>query len=281
MTDPQDVLHDAGARFDPLTSAVTARVRYSLPEHVQERFRATAEAMRLDRLPPALERLTFEGGSRRDWLNPMRGALLHHVPEGLKASHYHLDAIRRLESDVVGLCTANLPDGDGPVNGVTVGMSLGPMNFEYQAFRFALRRTLEYLAVGVSAFFKAQPGSFAHLDQALRGKEPADTRERVLAEVGAVIAQWPDMFQEQTVRDRIAHWEAVDAGVLNILWREDTVEIGLAGGGENLFPFRLEVERRRGKRVVVDTQLTSLLEAQVERVEEIVFRILGVLGLPS
>jgi hypothetical protein len=41
----------------------------------------------------------------------------------------------------------------------------------------------------------------------------------------------------RSVRDRLAHWEAVDAGVLNVYAKGGDVIVRLAGGGESLTAF--------------------------------------------
>ncbi len=84
-----------------------------------------------------------------------------------------------MEQQLLNLAKAYLPiiqigEGTGVAGGNT-----RRMNFEYQAFVFALRRTLEYFAVSVGAFFKHDVHRIRKLVYTISGAEPRDISERV------------------------------------------------------------------------------------------------------
>lgn len=86
------------------------------------------------------------------------------------------------------------------------------------------------------------------------------------------------------MRDQLAHWEAVAAGVFNISAGPDGTFIGIAGGGENIRPWdsgtRLE-PRRQKEGSIEFTRLAPVLQDQVSRVESMIFGIYDELGVMS
>jgi hypothetical protein len=98
----------------------------------------------------------------------------------------------------------------------------------------AVRRTLDYLATGIGAYFKREHQSFRALtDRSMEGWKP----EKVAAGIHAAISADVSLFakflstgDDKSVRDRITHREFVSAGTLNVTPQG----IVLAGGPEAL-----------------------------------------------
>jgi hypothetical protein len=108
------------------------------------------------------------------------------------------------------------------------GLGLGgtrKLDFEYQAFVLAYRRCLEYLAGGLGAFFKIQSNSFREFPHAMRLETAKKRAPRVAAALGDAYARHAAgmafVLEEgrKSVRNRIAHYEFVQAGCVNVTSR--------------------------------------------------------------
>jgi hypothetical protein len=86
------------------------------------------------------------------------------------------------------------------------------------------------------------------------------------------------------VRDQLAHWKAVAAGVINIVVGPNGTFIGIAGGGENIQPWDtgtlVELSRQKEGNIEIARLAPALLN-QVSRVEGMIFGIYGEMGLMS
>jgi hypothetical protein len=268
------LLHELSV-IEPSFAAVQELVGFDLPPRTQEKFAALGSFLVERPLPPQLARLTPEGGSNRDWFTRVQNTAVHDVQEGLSASYYHRENIETLEHGIIDRCAGGLSDLPAPPQPITTALRARKLNFEYQAFRFALRRTLDYLAVAVAAFFKAEPRSINNLAKALRGADDRARADRVLARVESARDSLAAVLEKPNVRDRIAHWEAVDAGVVNIL-RDSNLGtlISIAGGGEEITPFVFSTDAEfesHGKTVIGFIRLTPLLSEQLVLTEALVF----------
>jgi hypothetical protein len=108
-------------------------------------------------------------------------------------------------------------------------------DFEYQAFIFAYRRCLDYMTRGLAAFFKSDFHSFNSLPKSLKKLKPqgvADALAEVHKKHCANFAFVMSADGKRSVRDKIAHYEWVQAGTIN-LTRHGFIMIG---GGEALPP---------------------------------------------
>lgn len=149
------------------------------------------------------------------------------------AALYHLERIRDLErriSDVLSRYDFSTSLSRGSF------MALGRSriaDFEYHGFIFAFRRSLDYLAWGLSTYFDAKVSSFHQLGTRIgRWSPPAvaqalqDAYRRHEADFAFVM----DKERGKSTRDRLAHRSFVQAFVINIFPNG----FRLVGGGEAL-----------------------------------------------
>lgn len=196
---------------------VEAIAGFKLPHPTFGRFWALGNMINRTPLPDVLVRLRKDPDSTQDWLKTFTVATLTNIPDGLGASYYHLSNIEAIERGVTALAVTHRhlwQPGQGVAGGNTARL-----DYEYQAFLFALRRTLEYLAKSVCAFFKQRHKSIKKVADTIKTAEPSDIRERVLATLKAGLDGLPSVLSlgpKRSPRDRLAHWETFDAGVLNI-----------------------------------------------------------------
>lgn len=195
-----------------------------------------------------------------------------------------------MEQQLLNLAKAYLPIiqiGEGTA---VAGGNTRRMNFEYQAFVFALRRTLEYFAVSVGAFFKHDVHRIPKLAHIISGAEPRDISEKVSLVLEESLRKLSDILppdnKERSVRDQLAHWRAVDAGVFNITraYGSNRILIAICGGGENLRPWDSEVgiePRVLQEGEIATVRLTPVLSDQISRVENLIFGTYFEMGLLS
>ncbi len=233
--DPEDV-----ASLLSFHQAVSAVAGFDLPEEVAAQFRAIHSDLTQEPRSPALDRLLPTDAGKPDWLARLTNKILGDVQEGIAACHYHLENLSRLECALAAAAEAARPLlAKNRLNRTVVaGGNTRALNFEYQAFHITVRRTLEYFASSVAAFFKQDGPGIRRLVSALARAEP-ETERAGVAEVMAAhrnaVSALLSTGTDITVRDRIVHWEPVDAGVFNVIYGpSDSVMFGIAGGGEDL-----------------------------------------------
>jgi hypothetical protein len=146
-----------------------------------------------------------------------------------------------------------------------------PMNAEYQAFKFAVRRTFEYLAGAVAMFFKTDGTRIRKLATTINGREPADRVRPVQARLAvANLETIIGTDDEKSVRDLFAHYRSVDAGAINILVdAEGEIQIRVVGGGERLPAFG----------DLATCNFSTVLEREVAWLEDLAFGLFSDLGL--
>jgi hypothetical protein len=252
---------------------------YVPPTELSEPF-STLQQRLAHGLPDCLTHLHSHRSERVDWLRRFRSSVLGSLQEGVYASSYHLSRIQSIESEMLQIAEQFLPQLGKPVT--SSGMGGGnsrALNFEYQAFAFALRRTLEYLAVAVASFFKSDCHSIRSLYRNLDGATPVD---RAL-QIRAVLAEHMPALQDvipfdkdtrRSLRDRLAHWEAIPAGTFNVSRGPWGASIGLVGGGHNLrHPMTTEPDPAFAE------LLSPVLRDQLERIHALIWLCMDRLGL--
>jgi hypothetical protein len=170
------------------------------------------------------------GSRKKDWLAAMQEQIFGAFREGLVAVYYHLDHIRQLERAIADRAetSRDLLFSTPPT---TLGLNCRPLNAEYQAFKFAVRRTLEYLAGAVAMFFKTDGTRIRKLATTIDGREPTDRARPIQARLaGANLEANIGTDDERSVRDLLAHYRSIDAGVINIQVDEQgQIQIRVAG----------------------------------------------------
>lgn len=173
-------------------------------------------------------------GRSQKWYLRLAEGLFGHTQGARRAVEYHLSRIDEIESEVENYLgrqdLSKIPKGVCHAIGNTQKLDV-----EYHAFVFAYRRTLEYFAAGVAAYFKSECNSFKGLPNILeRPKAPIE----ITAPLQRLYNEHKPQFEfvlshedgHRSVRDTISHYEFVSAGIFNL-----TCEgFRLIGGAEKL-----------------------------------------------
>lgn len=164
-----------------------------------------------------------------------------HVRDGLTATHYHFGRAREVEQNLNGIARTELPERLMPPLGGTVFSQSPVLGFEYQAFLFARRRTLDYLASVVAWFFGHQSRRESHrikrLPKTIDGALPAEARDAVCRRFEEAKDDLGLSDQaRQAPRDLVAHFKPLEGGHFNLTRHPHSGEmiVILAGGGEGL-----------------------------------------------
>ncbi|KII32207.1 hypothetical protein NL64_13265 [Pseudomonas fluorescens] len=167
------------------------------------------------------------------WYLRLAEGLFGHTQGARKAVEYHLCRIGEIESEVETYLgrqdLSKIPKGSCHAIGNTQKLDV-----EYHAFVYAYRRTLEYFAAGLAAYFRTECNSFKDLPKALnRPKAAPEIHEPLLQVYEKHKPSFDFVLSSEngrSVRDTISHYEFVPAGIFNL-----TCEgFRLVGGGENL-----------------------------------------------
>lgn len=169
---------------------------------------------------------------KEHWYHLMVNGVLGNVQRSFSCVLYHQGRLSNVEAELMTAIRGyNLHDKLGAAT-----MGLGDssiLDFEYQAYVLAYRRCLDQFAGAMAAFFKNKYSSFRTLPAFLARRKP-ETVARLISDIhGKYVEHFEFVLSEggvTSVRDRLAHYEFVPAGCVNISARG----VVLVGGGENL-----------------------------------------------
>jgi len=289
-----DVTNSEFDKLDGLTdrsrsfySALESFSSFNFPPTLENNYQKLHKVILANPKPPVLAHLTIEGGSRRDWFKIFKESVLSNTIDGFGASYYHFTNIEFIEKEFFSLVVKELPNLQIPPWSTIGGGNTRRINYEYQALAFSLRRTMEYFAIGIGAFFKCDVTRIRKLSNAIENAEPKDLRKQVQKRLEESFLRIEDLLpprdgKEKSVRDRLAHWNSVPAGHFNVSRGQDEYMIGLFGGGENLSSrVTLPIITLEGKdnTVFKVSKLSPVLFNQILRVETMIFNIYADLGL--
>jgi hypothetical protein len=168
------------------------------------------------------------------WYLRLADGIFSNVQGARRAVQYHLDRIIEIENEVAEYLShhdfSGIPKGSCHAIGNTQKLDV-----EYHALVFAYRRTLEYFAAGIAAYFKSDCNSFKDLPNVLtRPKNPQIITAPILQLVNEHKTRFDFVLSiensHRSVRDTISHYEFVSAGTFNLTYDG----FRLIGGGENL-----------------------------------------------
>lgn len=169
--------------------------------------------------------------TERRWYHRHVNGILGDVRGALAAAHYHADRLREIESSV----NAILAKTGARERLANSTMGLGctrKMDIEYQGFVLAYRRCLDYLASALACYFMREADSFRTFPKSIaKTKSPkvatalTEAHARHVSKLAFVLAEG-----RKSVRNRIAHYEFVSAGCVNLTAKG----FFIAGGGEEL-----------------------------------------------
>jgi hypothetical protein len=164
------------------------------------------------------------------------------------------------------------------------------LDFEYQAFILSLRRTMEYLAISISAFFRCEVYSIRDISKAIKRANPEEIRNEILIELDEKLKDMPELVSpignRSALRDTIAHKFPVGAGGLNIFYLQDgTITVSFVGGGSKIYPWEPErirelISDQKGQRVGV-ILITPTLKALLSTVEGMIFELYNQIGFKA
>jgi hypothetical protein len=171
------------------------------------------------------------------WYYRLINGILGNTQSAFECVYYHYFNVLDMESRLID----RLAQGNHRNVMGSASLSIGNtkrLDFEYQAFVFAYRRALEYLARSIAAYFKTDCNSFKDLPKAIiRTKAPGVISSPLLT----LHPEWVKTFrfvlssgnEHRSIRDEIAHYSFVSAGSINL----SSSGFMVAGGGEGLEPF--------------------------------------------
>ena len=189
---------------------------------------------------------------------------------GLGAVDYHLSNIEGIEKAITEITLIDL------ANATVSSFRANRLDYEYQAYLFALRRTFEYLGNSVGVMFRCKVTSILEVSKEIKHADPVDLRNAVITVLDSGIAQLSDILGpradgKKTVRNRVGHISAVPAGRLRIYFGRGNPRISIDGGGEEL-----EMGDVFSK---TETRLSPVLRKQVQRVESMIGDVYAAMGL--
>lgn len=227
--------NDAMRRIQEAHDAIAAVAGHDLPSPLKEQMDAASLAVGEPNSDAPLAHLAVREG-KLDWRERL-ARHMGHALEGLAVGNYHYTRTLEIERDIA----TTLSSLETAPPSSTMGFASRKLNAEYQAFVFALRRSMEYFAAAVAAFFKTDCRRIRTLEKSIAGREPTERSEKTLEVVQRALAKQPNLLtardeQKKSVRDRLAHEEYVWAGTFNAAWDDDgeLTIVAIIGGGEEL-----------------------------------------------
>ena len=149
------------------------------------------------------------------------------------AACYHLQHLKHIEASVNEVLSRYDFTHQLPANSVAGIGRMRQLDFEYHAFVLAYRRCLDYLAWGLSTYFKQSQNSYNKLSKTLATLQPKAVAEALILVYGRHAHKFEFVIGNErgkSVRDQIGHSEFVQAA---------TITVGanghrFVGGGEKL-----------------------------------------------
>jgi hypothetical protein len=169
---------------------------------------------------------------KEHWYHLLVNGILGNVQSSFSCVLYHQERLVHVEAALMqSLKRHNVSEKMGNSTLALGGTSV--LDFEYQAYVLAYRRCLDQFAGAIAAFFKNRYSSFRTLPTFLGHRKPQEVAKAICDIHFKYTGTFEFVLSEggvTSVRDRIAHYEFVPAGCVNISVRG----IVLVGGGENL-----------------------------------------------
>jgi len=181
--------------------------------------------------PPFITR--WRGDPKKErWYRLLVDGVLGNVQNSFACVRYHQERARTIEV-AARSCFEKAGVKDRLGNSTVGGGNTLALDFEYQAYVLAYRRCLDQFARALAAYFRNDHHSFRHLPKLLKKAKPTAVAEAISAVIEKRSVSFDFVLSapgENSVRDRIAHYEFVPAGLMNISSRGFV----LMGGGEEL-----------------------------------------------
>ncbi|MGA6097575.1 hypothetical protein ACPESN_06835 [Stutzerimonas marianensis] len=169
---------------------------------------------------------------KEHWYHLLVNGVLGNAQSSFACVRYHLENLKKIESEIIkAIEQKNYKEALGNST-----MALGNTriwDFEYQAYVLAYRRCLDQFAGALAAFFKNKYSSFRTLPDFLAKQKLQEVANPIIEVHKKHTKNFEFVLSDggiTSVRDRIAHYEFVQAGTINLSSRG----LVFVGGGENL-----------------------------------------------
>lgn len=168
------------------------------------------------------------------WQKIHHESVLGSTRSAAAAVFYHCENLAGMEREVLSFRDIELLI---PLIGRSAigGGNTQKLDFEYHAFIFAYRRTLDYLSRGIAALVKEDCKSYNKLAASLQNHAQKPWVRQITdmhSEYAPRLKTFVHASRGHSTRDRIAHHLHVPAGSLNV----NAQGVFFAGGGEDLEP---------------------------------------------
>lgn len=201
------------------------------------------------------------------WYHALVNGILGNVQGSFSCLLYHQDRTMHIERALMDVLQGHNIIGL-PENGSLGLGGTSILDFEYQAYVLAFRRCLDQLAYAIAAFFKNKYSSFRTLPHFLGHRKPREVASKLADVHTKYVSKFEFVLSEggvTSVRDRIAHYEFVQAGCFNL----STSGVVLVGGGENLNlggTFRTLTDALQSKSNSLQQCITEMIGVFIEEV---------------
>lgn len=229
---------------------IQATAGYSLPSSLDRLFQDYREHCHSDPIPIVNQDWGPESPNWR-WQKRHHEAVFGSAQAAATAVFYHRDNLLQIEQQLL-----SFPELKQLIEAMgSVGMGGGntqKLDFEYHGFVFAYRRTLDYLTQAATALLRNDLKSFRDIPKLVKSYPTNDLVKTLVTIHGKYAHQLGTFLSDgaaKSVRDRLAHYNHVAAGALNV----NASGVFIAGGGENL-------ERDRQLGVVLNAYVCTLGE---------------------
>lgn len=170
--------------------------------------------------------------SKEYWYHVLVNGILGNTQSSFACVRYHLAKLQEIEERILG--EIEKTNYRQTLGNQTVALGNTRIwDFEYQAFVLAYRRCLDQFATALSGFFKNKKHSFRTLPDFLSKRKPESVALALKSEHAKHVHHFDFVLSEggiTSVRDRIAHFEFVQAATINLTAQG----LVLVGGGEEL-----------------------------------------------
>ena len=254
---------------------------FELPKSTKKKFQSFHAHITAKPQLKSLAHLDSGDKQKRSWSSRFTNTVLCDVQEGIAACYYHLEMVNKIENEIINLSKEIVPILQF-YPGSLGGGNIRCLDFEYQAFAFAIRRTLDYFAKSVAEFFKSDAHQFSKLTKTIRDKSPECTRDRIIATLDQTHPTISDLLSlredQRSIRDKLAHWKAVGTGGFHLIITEKGKFVNIPGVRKSSRTLDKKfLEELTGFKF--ELAVTSTLHDQLSCVESMIFQIYSDMGL--
>ena len=246
--DEQDLKRGVEPDLVACIRSIREILSYDIPEERESSFRRFQEFVETRQLETLAPWRGHHHTTKRKWYFGCYKGISVYVRGALAAAHYHADRLREIQEQVDVIMAEPRVKQLFANKGWGLGYTR-TLDIEYHAFILAIRRCLDYLAGTLGCFFLREADSFRTFPKSIAKSRFPD----VAAALTAAHARHAPHLEfvlaagRKSIRHRIAHYEFVSAGFVNL----SADGFFLAGGPEdpNRPPGRFKLEKALDERL--------------------------------